>query len=176
MLQCSRCDLCRIASTPERNEQKKGIIQYLDFFSNKTNEKTLVLTDVFPPPHLPARSSRGLTFLWSWAEIVRRFESIGVITPIRSHRQRAARNTGMKGEEKKESHFFNECFNLAAVLVQRKASYQRWMASPPPAPPLGSAERSSYSLYMTLKIEVSASPILKPSPPPASAILSNFDP
>lgn len=53
------------------------------------------------------------------------------------------------GEGEEEGSHFNECFNLAAVPVQRGASYQRWMgppSSPPPPlpspPPLGRAARS----------------------------------
>lgn len=38
---------------------------------------------------------------------------------------------GQHEREERERHF-NECFNLAAVPVQRRAPYQRWMASPPP--------------------------------------------
>lgn len=72
--------------------------------------------------------------------------------PIRPHTEsRGQRETPReRNEGGRESHF-NECFNLAAVPVQRRAPYQRWMAFPPslpplppfiPSPPLGSAERS----------------------------------
>lgn len=66
--------------------------------------------------------------------------------PIRPHTEQRATRDGKRNEEGGESHF-NECFNLAAVPVQRRAPYQRWMAFPlllllPSAPPLGSAERS----------------------------------
>lgn len=73
--------------------------------------------------------------------------------------RRSAQRRQTNGRKGKESHF-NECFNLAAVPVQRGASYQRWMGPPSSTPlPLGCAAELQwrYPLYMTLEIEGSAS-------------------
>lgn len=78
--------------------------------------------------------------------------TITVITqfPIQSQSptHRAEGNKRQKEKWRRGESHFNECFNLAAVPVQRRAPYQRWMASPlrfssftrssssPSAPPL----------------------------------------
>lgn len=154
-LQCSHCDLYHIAARPER------IKNWIE--SSLSAQRTLFIR-VIPPPNInPLRSNPSSLFscarVWFLlrcrAEIVPEgvdHESLGhhsnhtVFTTIPF--TSITEQTHSKSNEAGVESHFNECFNLALVPLQRRAPYQRWMASLllplllPSAPPLGSAERS----------------------------------